>query len=260
MEEILLDKLKEEKDKLFNENQFDQEETDTSRNKFINLFDKIWNFWYKTQLDFQDGFSPTTTTQTSSQYDVTLIYEAFIDLKCFDYTLISHSHLSKQNYIYFLNLYRQNSPFPVYISVLKSNGPQCYRDNTNTSCATNFKLVSSNLKPSLSRQTHYSFIIIIASFTMLLIYRIFKNWRSYEEIRKISNENQQKTTDRLLLQQTPSNISNNIHKIDEKLEQDLRLWLEHEQDNGYQKLSEACRLALNNTFSKKLVSNFSVVD
>ena len=35
----------------------------------------------------------------------------------------------------------------------------------------------------------------------------------------------------------------------------FRQWLEREENDGYQHLSETCRIAMNNTFLKQLVSD-----
>lgn len=53
-------------------------------------------------------------------------------------------------------------------------------------------------------------------------------------------------------QQTIS--TNNSSQLNEQIENQLRLWLEHEQNDGYRNLSETCRIAINNTFLKQLVS------
>ncbi|CAF5110641.1 unnamed protein product, partial [Rotaria sp. Silwood1] len=72
--------------------------------------------------------------------------------------------------------------------------------------------------------------------------------------KQLSNKNKQiisNTINDSLLEQTFLNKNNNnYHLLDEKIAKELYLWLEYEQNNGYQYISEACRMSLNNIFSK----------
>ncbi|CAF4338515.1 unnamed protein product [Rotaria sp. Silwood2] len=248
IKEFLSDILKEEKDGIVIFHQ-----------KLNNWLDEAWNIWHQTKLDFQNLFSLTTKhTQHLPRYNVSSIYTAYTDLNCYDYTKTTYDYfLPKQKYIYFLNTYRRYSPFPVYLSILKSNGPKCYRHYPNSSCAVNSKLIFSNLKENLYRFAKFSIIICLPIIILLIISKNLKYGQYHKKNEQLSNENQQimsNKTDNLSLQQTSAIINNNNNNInyvlDEKIEKELHSWLEYEQNDGYQNLSEACRIALNKTFSK----------
>jgi len=58
-----------------------------------------------------------------------------------------------------------------------------------------------------------------------------------------------------IYQQTISSSNANIGPLNEQISKQLHLWLEHEQNDGFRDLSETCRIAINNTFLKQLVSD-----
>lgn len=167
--------------------------------------------------------------------NISSIYPAFTDLNCYDYRKSTHRY--KQNYIYFLNTYRLQSPFPIYLSIIQSNGPQCYPNHPKSSCAIHSKKQS-------FRFTRFSVIIIVS---IIIILFIISDRKRSNPPKKIINEKVD-----LPLQSIPSNK----RRLDKKIEDELLLWLEKEQNDGYQNISESCRLALNTTYSKQSVSKY----
>lgn len=134
----------------------------------------------------------------------------------------------------FLNIYRHQSPFPIYISVLKYNGPICYQYCANTTCAIQYK----RILPRLIRQL-YRFIRfwLIISIPLVFIYKYLSK---------------QKQNIPIALSSRPE-IS---YPLDKNLEAQLRTWLAQEEKDGYQRLSETIRRALNRTLIKQYVSHF----
>jgi hypothetical protein len=91
--------------------------------------------------------------------------------------------------------------------------------------------------------------IPVILFIVILIY--------YQRHNRSLNKNQQIISDKtndLSFQQTPPTITK-TYPLDEKLDKELRSWLERKQYNDYQSISETCRTALNDIFSKQYVSN-----
>lgn len=205
----------------------------------------VWNIFYQIQQFF------SRSKLHLPQYNISSIYTAFTDLNCYDYTKSIHRY--KQNYIYFLNTYRLQSPFPIYLSIIQSNGPKCYPYYPNSSCAIRSKSLFSHLKRQLFRFIRFWMIISIPITILLFIYHRFQYRQQYKPSNKLSN----KTND-LPLQQVSSNNDNNNnnhhHPLDKEIENKLHLWLEQEQNNGYQNISESYRIALNSIFSKQDVS------
>ena len=80
----------------------------------------------------------STFEEHLNHYPSCSIDTAFTDLHCYDYT--KSIDLNKQNYIYFLNTYRYRSPFPIYLSIIKSNGPICHSSSFSSSCAIPWKI------------------------------------------------------------------------------------------------------------------------
>jgi hypothetical protein len=211
--------------------------------------DEVWNIYDQIKADFQQlWFLSKEHTQHIPQYGVSSIYTAYTDLNC--YTYIDRDRLAKQKYISFLDTYRHQSPFPVYLSILKSHGPKCYHQYPTSSCAISSKSFFSNFKQRLD--TFIGFCLIITIPVILLIY-----YRRHNKSNRSSNKNQQITSDKtndLSLQQISPTITK-IYPLDEKLDKELRSWLERKQYNNYQSISETCRTALNDIFSKQYVSN-----
>ncbi|CAF4573572.1 unnamed protein product [Rotaria socialis] len=255
IEEILSDKTKEEKTKLTVNFKSEQQRTEIWREKINNWLSEAWNIWYQTKLDFQHIFPLRAKhTHILSRHDVSSSYLAYTDLNCYDYTQpIYHSRLSKQKHVDFLNTYRYSSPFPIYISILKSNGPQCYRDYPNSLCAINSNsfFLTSNMK--LYRKLQFLIMFSTPIIIFIVIIKIITYRTQQRKCTPSFNVNPPtvvNTTKYSSSQKTTSNKLNTMRPLDVKLERELRSWLEHEQNDGYQKLSEACRIALNNTFSK----------
>jgi hypothetical protein len=100
---------------------------------------------------------------------------------------------------------------------------------------------------------------------LILVIRILYNVLIYRQKHEISNPSSDKTLqisstkiNALSSQPTPTlNINNNNDNLllDESLHKQLRLWLEREETNGYQNISEACRIAFNNSLLSQNVSN-----
>ncbi|CAF3518330.1 unnamed protein product [Rotaria sp. Silwood1] len=254
--EFLHDILKEEKIESFIKSKLEKHNRLILHQKLSNWLDEAWNIWHQIKHDFQKLFSLTTKhTQYLPRYNVSSIYTAYTDLHCYDYRKITYHYFSsKQKYIYFLDTYRHHSPFPIYLSILKSNGPKCYRHYPNSSCAIDSKLFFSNFKEELYRFTLFSIIISIPIIILLIILKNFQYNQYNKKNKQLSNKNQQiisNTINDSLLEQTFLNKNNNnYHLLDEKIAKELYLWLEYEQNNGYQYISEACRMSLNNIFSK----------
>jgi hypothetical protein len=93
-------------------------------------------------------------------------------------------------------------------------------------------------------------IISLLITILIFIYKRLQYKQKYNPPNQSSNK-----TNELPLQQISSNIPNN--PLDKKIENQLRLWLEQEQNDGYQNISESCRRALNTIFSKENVSKCS---
>ncbi|CAF1255399.1 unnamed protein product [Rotaria sordida] len=248
--EFLSDTLKEETIKSSIKSKFETPSTLIFHEKLNNWLDEAKNIWHQTKQFFS---LKTTHKKYLSRHNVSSIYTAYTDLNCYDYTKITYTYfIPKQKYIIFLDTYRRRSPFPIYLSILKSIGPQCYRHYPNSSCAISSKLVLSDLIEKLYHFTKFSMIIIIPIIILIIILKNLKPNQYLKKNKQVSNENQQIISNKIedsSSQKIDSNINNN-HILDEKLKKELNTWLEHEKNDGYQNLSEACRIALNNTFSK----------
>ena len=190
---------------------------------------------------FNRLFSSPPRKEDLIQSNSTSIYTAFTDLNCYDYRKLIHK--SKQNYLSFLNTYRYRSPFPIYVSIIKSNGPTCHPFYSNSSCATYPKAFFPHLIRQLCRFIRFWLIISIPFLICIIIY---KNCRS----RTKPKSSPVKQT--IQLEQKPVIIK---YPLDKNLENQFRLWLEQEKNSGYQNLSEIYRNALNTTYSKQYVSH-----
>jgi hypothetical protein len=178
--------------------------------------------------------------------------------------------------LYFLDTYRPHSPFPVYLSVLKSNGPKCYRHYPDSSCGIQLKSTSRSFISQFFRFVRFWAIIGIIVVILAVIYKNLthrkqNNTSSYhhghEDSDRSSNKKQQTTVSNQndvstsVTTQKPSSINQqtistnpNSRPLNDQIEKQLRLWLQHEQNDGFRNLSETCRIAINNTFLKQLVS------
>ncbi len=248
------------------------------KQKLNGWFDEGWNIWHLTKRKLSHIFiSSTKHARHLPRYNTTSLYTAYTDLKCYDYTKkINRYRLLKHKHLYFLNTYRHHSPFPVYLSVLKSNGPRCYRHYPDSSCGIILKTPNKSFKSQLYRFVRFwaitgIIVVILAVIYKALTHRKQNNSSSYnqhhDDFDRSSTKTQQTTLSnqndisRSITTQKPSNINQqtissnrNTQPLNEQIEKQLRLWLQHEQNDGFRNLSETCRIAINNTFLKQLVS------
>jgi hypothetical protein len=249
------------------------------KNKKLNgWFDEAWNIWHQTKSKLAHIFSSSTKhARHLPRYNTTSLYTAYTDLKCYDYTKkLNRYRLLKRNYLYFLDTYRPHSPFPVYLSILKSNGPKCYRQYPDSSCGLILKSSSRSFKTQLYRFIKFWALIGILIIILVAIYKRFirrtqtntSSFHRHEDIDRSSNKKQQTTisdkagpsttTQRTTStnQQTLSS-NNNTRPLNDQIEKQLHLWLQQEQNDGFRNLSETCRTAINSTFLKQHVSNLN---
>ncbi|CAF1903753.1 unnamed protein product [Rotaria magnacalcarata] len=246
--------------------------------KQLNGFvDDPWNIWHLAKRKLAYIFlSSTKHARHFPRYNATSLYTAYTDLKCYDYTKQSSPYrLLNRKHHYFLDTYRHHSPFPVYLSILKSNGPRCYRHYPNCSCALTLKTPVRNVKTQLYRFIRFWAIIGVLVVILGAIYAVLINRKQtyfslfhHQENFDGPSKNQQRTTtpnrnnlSRAIVteQQISSSISqqtvssnSNTRPLDQKIANHLCLWLEDEKNDGFRNLSELCRIAINSTFIKKV--------
>lgn len=238
-------------------------------------FDDAWNIWHLTKTKLVHIFLPSTKhARLLPRYNTTSLYTAYTDVHCYDYTKkFNRYRLLKRKYTQFLDLYRHHSPFPVYLSVLKSNGPRCYRQYPDSSCGILSKSPQRSFKVQLYRFVRFWAIIGVLVILLAVIYQNFANRQqrnpsssfhpSNDSDRSSSSLRKQQTTTTTPSNPTDSSKSrpnqqttnNHSQPLDKQIESQFRQWLIHEQNDGYRNLSETCRIAMNNTFLKQLVSN-----
>jgi len=245
--------------------------------KLNGWIDDAWNIWHLTRTKLGHIFTSSTKhARHLPRYNTTSLYTAYTDTHCYDYTKkFNRYRSSKRRYIYFLDFYRRHSPFPVYLSVLKSNGPRCYRQYPDSSCGVILKTSNRDFKAQLYRLVRFWAVIGVLIILLATFYKHFtsrkqhnaSSFRPHDDFERSSARNQSTTTNQNDLSkstttiQRPSTINqqtistNNYSPLNEQIENQLRLWLEHEQNDGFRNLSETCRVAINNTFLKQLVSN-----
>ena len=170
--------------------------------------------------------------------NTTSMYTAFTDVRCLDYTKMRHPYRSgKMSHQIFLNLYRQHSPFPVYLSVLKSNGPLSYRFYPNSSCGVKEQRNQRNILKQLFRFLRFWFIV--GSLISISAW-IYQRKMSSKKI----NENN-----------VGQEIAEEKFPLNKQVEAEFRRWFEREQNHGFQQLSQTVRAAINQTFQERAVSN-----
>jgi len=250
--------------------------------KLNGWFDDAWNVWHLTKSKLGHIFTSSTKhARLLPRYNTTSLYTAYTDLNCYDYTKNSNRYrLLKRKYSYFLDTYRHHSPFPVYLSVLKSNGPRCYRQYPNSSCGIFLKSSQWNFKSQLYRFVRFWAIVGIVVILLAIIYKNLttkkqinpstfrprknsdRSTPSKQQTTRLTNNDFSRSTNTTttqkpssIHQQTITSNKNSTGPLNEQIEKQLRLWLEHEQNDGYRNLSETCRIAMNNTFLKQLVSD-----
>ena len=244
--------------------------------------DEAWNIWHLSTTKLAHLFIPSTKhARLLPRYNTTSLYTAYTDIHCYDYTKkLNRYRLLKRKYIHFLDIYRHHSPFPVYLSVLKSNGPRCYRQYPNSSCGVMFKSSHRNFKVQLYRFVRFWAIVGVLVILLGVVYKNYttrkqndtSSFRPRDDYDRSSPKKQQTTTisnqndlskstatTTTTATQRPSSLNQqtiitNTSPLNEQIESQCRRWLEHEQNDGYRNLSETCRIAINNTFLKQLVS------
>jgi hypothetical protein len=242
------------------------------KRKLNGWFDEAWNIWHQTKTKLTHIFiSSTKHARHLPRYNTTSLYTAYTDLKCYDYTKKQNPYrLLKHRNLYFLDTYRHHSPFPVYLSILKSNGPKSYRHYPNSSCGLILKSSIRNSTTPLYRFVRFwaitgLIIVILSLIYKYLTYQKPTNRSSFQQHSRDFDQSSNKKqptvisnkTDLSRSRQITSSVNQNIipsSPLNEQIEKQLRLWLQHEQNDGFRKLSETCREAINSTFSKQLVS------
>ena len=218
--------------------------------------------WQQAKRDLQQGFSlsPKHEQVASAPHHVSSLYTAYTDTQCHAYaasSLDAHAH--------FLDAYRSRSPFPVYLSVLNSNGPKCYGTSSRVSCASN--------SPSVVGAIHQTPWWIVASILLTLLVVIGKyvaSRRHGKNVDRLLNINHRQITSTNPDSRSLANADFALPRLtggcslDDQLDSELRRWLEQERNDGYRNLSEAYRLALNRGLSNahvrfRLVSRHSFV-
>ena len=249
------------------------------KNKLNDYFSDPWNAWHLTKAELAYIFySPIKHERYLPRYNTTSLYTAFTDIQCYDYKKISKRYrLVKRRHFHFLNSYRHHSPFPVYLSVLKSNGPKCYRHYPNSSCGVTLKSLNQNSETQLHLFTRFWMIVCIM---VLILAAVHTNLTDRKQT-KLSPFRYSKDFDRSSgnTQETALSNNNELSKatmsttqsasftnqrtvacntdtrpLDQRVEEQLRLWLQNEKNEGFRDLSEICRRAINNTLVRQLVS------
>ena len=250
-EELLSDTFDKEKKYLFVTSQLKDQKLGVLHQKFDDWLDKTW---HHTKQDYQRSFSVEKRhVQQLPRHNVSSIYTAYTDLSCFDYTKTKHRYLLfKQKYIYSLNIYRYSSPFPVYVSILKFNGPTCDRHYPDSSCAVHSKLFFTNLIQYSYWLYRFSMFVSVPTIIFIIIYIGLKD-EQYED----SYDDKQETIKSTQMNNfSPLQIpdENILKSFDDKIRNDLHLWFIRQEIQGYQNISELCRTTLNKTFLKQCVS------
>ncbi|UJR37916.1 hypothetical protein I4U23_030603 [Adineta vaga] len=255
------------------------------KKKINGWFDEAWNVWHLTKTSLAHIFiSSTKHARHLPRYNTTSLYTAYTDVKCYDYTKkLNRYRVGKRQYINFLDTYRRHSPFPVYLSILKSNGPKCYRRYPDSFCGLVSKIPVRNFKVKLYRFIRFWALIGLFGIILSVIYKYFltsktptssPRFRRHDDNNRSSERKQETTispqydqsktttTTTATTQKTSSvnqnNASSNTNTqpLDVEIAKQLHLWLEREQNDGFRHLSETCRLAINNTFLKQLARAF----
>ncbi len=89
-------------------------------------------------------------------------------------------------------------------------------------------------------------IIILPIIILIVIYKHLQYRQQFNRLSKKIND---------LPAQKLSPTKN--HPLDKTIENKLGLWLKQEENNGYQNISQSCRIALNRTFTKQYVSKYN---
>ena len=244
-----------------------------SQNKLNGWFDDAWNVWHLAKTKLNHIFSSSTKhARHLPRYNTTSLYTAYTDLRCYDYTKKRILYrVSKHPHLAFLNSYRRHSPFPVYLSVLKSNGPKCYRQYPNSSCGIILKSSQRNFLGQLYRFLRFWAILGLVVALAAFIYQHYTQRkpaptpstrpRPRPDSDRLATNKQQTSS---MVRNSQSSISttnqqntssiNPSSPLNDQIGQQLRLWLQREHDDGFRNISEICRVAMNNTLLKQFVS------
>ncbi|CAF1362078.1 unnamed protein product, partial [Adineta ricciae] len=246
------------------------------KNRINGWFDEAWNIWHLAKSNLAHIFiSSTKHARHLPRYNSTSLYTAYTDVKCFPYVKkLNRYRLSKRSYLYFLDKYRRHSPFSVYLSILKSNGPKCYRHYPDSSCALIQKIPKGSFKVKIYRFVRFWALMGLIGVILTAIYKYYlslpkpQSSSAFRQHRDFDRSTDRKQTTRTssspsktdlskTTQKTSSDNENNTpannstQPLDPTIDQQLQLWLQREQNDGFRNLSETCRLAINNTFLKQ---------
>ncbi|CAF1060745.1 unnamed protein product [Adineta ricciae] len=247
------------------------------KNRINGWFDEAWNIWHLAKSNLAHIFiSSTKHARHLPRYNSTSLYTAYTDVKCSPYARkLNRYRLGKQSYLYFLDTYRRHSPFLVYLSILKSNGPKCYRHYPDSSCALIQKIPKGSFKAKIYRFVRFWALMGLIGVILSAIYKYYlslpksQSSSPFRQHRDFDRSTDRKQTTRTssspsktdlskTTQKTSSDNENNTsannstQPLDPTIDQQLQLWLQREQNDGFRNLSETCRLAINNTFLKQL--------
>ncbi|CAF1101507.1 unnamed protein product, partial [Didymodactylos carnosus] len=134
-------------------------ETSAKKSSIINKVKKNVNsIMNQTKIYFKHLFF-SSTFSSESLSETSHLYTAYTDLKCFNYTKQRYRIWNK-SHKQFLNKYRRYVPFEVYLNLIQTQGPVCYSDYSNSSCA--FFLYSQQhqgFKTTLKKMILFWFVI-----------------------------------------------------------------------------------------------------
>jgi hypothetical protein len=173
-----------------------------------------------------------------STVDRSSLYVAYTDISCDDSTRIIRRYLLSQEKQ--LDTYRYRSPFPVYLSILKSHGPQCYRHYPTSSCAMNS--ISTRTSTYRSLCVYWPIVVsIIIGICLLVLTVVYKYFSS------IHRQHCHQTFEHDTMPTNNEPLSANIdhHTLDEYIEKRICSWFTRQFNDEYRYLTETCRQMLN---------------
>jgi hypothetical protein len=238
--------------------------------KLNSWMDDAWYIWHLMTSNTHRTL-PLSTLKIDHRpyYNATSIYDAYTNVHCLDYRKKRHLYrISKHPHRLFLDSYRAHSPFPVYLSVLRSNGPRCYRNYPDSTCGLILKKPQRKFLVQLYRFIRFW---IFMGFFLTLCSIIYQRLSSKQSDRialmdspSYDDEGQSQQPTQITISRTTipqssfstmnQSTANISSSLNEQTERQLHVWLQREQNDGFRNLSEICRIAINNTFLKQLVS------
>ncbi|CAF1010754.1 unnamed protein product [Adineta ricciae] len=173
------------------------------------------------------------------QRHVSSFYAAYTDLRCTEHArLIARQSLSKHKHFDVLDMYRSQSPFPIYLSILNSNGPKCYRDYSESYCANSPNASSISLTKSFNYFAQLLMFMSIVSIIFVFITRYRQHDNKSKSCRHqpvVSNH----------VKNLPNEQITVNNELTEKVDKELRQWIERERCIGCRNMSETYRRTLN---------------